>query len=275
METISGGRAGSVRGFFALAFAFTWGLQVPAVLAREGLLPGDPNAYMPLAMLGIFGPLVAAAVLTGRSEGRAGVRRLFGQLLRWRVGPHWLLIALALPGLLLAGGLLLMQLAGYEGSALLLPEGGRWVVIPIIAIAEEVGWRGYALPRLKARQGAFAGSVTLGVLWALWHIPMFVGMDVPLSTLPVMLLFFVGGSLFYTWVMERGGGSLLIAVVAHAGAHLNNAHLTLPADHLPLLVGAIVYAALGLAVVRFDRRTFPLRPPRPTGPRPVELTRAD
>lgn len=270
MEAVSGGRTASVRGFFVLAFVFTWGLQIPGVLAREGLLPGDPEAYLPFVMLGIFGPMVAAIVQTARAEGRGGVRRLFGRLLQWRIGPQWLAMALLLPGLLLAGGLVLMQLAGYEGSALLLPEGGRWVVIPIIAIAEEVGWRGYALPRLKARYGAFAGSVILGVLWTLWHIPMFVGMDVPLDLLPVMTLMLVGGSLFYTWLVERTGGNLVIAVLAHAGAHLQNAHLTLPADTLPLLVATIVYAGLGLAVTRLDRRTFPLtRPPRPTGPRLV------
>lgn len=269
MEAVSGGRTASVRGFFVLAFVFTWGLQIPGVLARKGLLPGDPEAYLPFVMLGIFGPMVAAIAQTARAEGRGGVRRLFGRLLQWRIGPQWLAMALLLPGLLLAGGLVLMQLAGYEGSALLLPEGGRWVVIPIIAIAEEVGWRGYALPRLKARYGEFAGSVILGVLWTLWHIPMFVGMDVPLDLLPVMTLMLVGGSLFYTWLVERTGGNLVIAVLAHAGAHLQNAHLTLPADTLPLLVATIVYAGLGLAVTRLDRRTFPLTPPRPTGPRLV------
>ncbi len=267
MEVVSGGRAASVRGFFVLAFAFTWALQIPGVLAREGLLPGNPDAYLPFVMLGIFGPMVAAVLQTARAEGRAGVRRLFGRLARWRIGPQWVAIALLLPGLLLAGGLVLMQLAGYEGSALLLPEGGRWVAIPIIAIAEEVGWRGYALPRLKARYGAFVGSVALGVLWALWHIPMFLGMDVPLTLMPVMLLFFVGGSLFYTWLVERTGGSLLIAVLAHVGAHLENAHLALPGDTLPLLVGTVVYAGLGVALVYLDRRTFPLTfPPRPSGP---------
>ena len=134
------------------------------------------------------------------------------------------------------------------------------LAIPVIAVAEEVGWRGYALPRLRERYGAYAASVGLGLLWTAWHIPMFLGMDVPLSTLPVMTLLLVGGSLFYTWILERTGGSLLLVVLAHAGAHLNNPNLALPADTLPLLVGAVVYAGLGLGAVYLGRRgLFDLR----------------
>ncbi|MCA9610562.1 MAG: CPBP family intramembrane metalloprotease [Myxococcales bacterium] len=243
--------------FFLLAFALTWALQIPGVLARRGLLPGDPDAYVPLAMLGIFGPLVAAAILAGREDGRAGLRALFGPLLRARVKVRFYLLALFLPGLLLSGGLALMKLAGYEGEVAYLPQAAQLPVILIISVAEEVGWRGWALPRLTARYGAFAASVILGALWTVWHIPMFMGVGVPLETLPVMLLLFVGGSLFFTWLVRRSGGSLLIAVAAHAGAHLNNSHASIPdGDMLPMLVGAVVYAGLGLAVAYLDRADF-------------------
>ena len=66
--------------FFVIAFAFTWALQLPAVLARHAFLPGDPSAYLPLAMLGIFGPAVAALSLTAREQGRLGWRALLAKL---------------------------------------------------------------------------------------------------------------------------------------------------------------------------------------------------
>ncbi len=243
--------------FFALAFGVTWALQIPGVLAQEGLLPGDPAAYLPFAMLGIFGPLVAAVILSAREGGRPAVRALFASLLRWRVHPLLYVAALALPAGLLSLGLLGMRSAGYEGALAYPPAAAQLPVIAVIAVAEEVGWRGYALPRLTRRYGAFVASVVIGVAWTAWHIPMFLGQGVPLDTLPVMLLFFVGGSLWFTWLVRRGGGSVLLAVLAHAGAHLNNSHASLPEDSLPLLVAAVVYACLGLGVARLDRVTFP------------------
>jgi hypothetical protein len=79
---------------------------------------------------------------------------------------------------------------------------------------------------------------------------MFVGQGVPLSLMLVMLLFFVGASLFMTWSYNGSGGSLSLAVFVHFGAHLNNSHRALPAETLPLVVHAVIYAALGLFVMR-------------------------
>src|SRR6186997_1498251 len=106
--------SGSLRtaSFFLLTFAITWGLQLPGVLAQQGLLPGDPAAYLPFAGLGLFGPLVAAVVLTRREGGSAAVRALGARLLRYRVNVKWYLVALVLPGALLSLVLWLLNLAG-------------------------------------------------------------------------------------------------------------------------------------------------------------------
>lgn len=242
-------RANIVR-FFAIAFTFTWALQLPGVAARHGWLPGDPDAYLPVAMLGIFGPLVAATCLTTRERGRAGVRALFGSLLSWRVAPKWYVIALFVPGILLSMLLWALHRSGHPGPWHFLPSASQLIIAVIVAIAEETGWRGYALPRLTAKYGAFAAGGILGVLWTVWHIPMFLAVDIPLSLAPVFFLFFVGGSLFFTWIYRESGGSLLIAVLAHVGAHLNNSHRALPGDTLPLVVHAIVYALLGFLAMR-------------------------
>ncbi len=235
--------------FFALTFVLTWGLQVPAVAAGE--------RWIPLAALGIFGPLVAATWLTARAEGRAGVRALFARLRPRRDQWGSSLIAFALPAALLAAMLYAMRLAGHSGELLLNRGPATLVVGVVVSIAEEVGWRGYALPRLRARYGAVAGSAILGVVWLVWHLPMFVGQGVPMSTLFPMLWMFVGGSLFFTWLDARTSGSLFVAVLAHLGLHFNNSHAALPADVVPLLCHAIVFTALGVAVVMLDDRAFP------------------
>ncbi len=208
-------------------------------------------------MLGIFGPLVAAAYLTFREDGREGLKRLFGSLLAWRVSAKWYVLALFVPGLLLSAILWLMQASGRQGEWHFLPGVPQLLGAFVIAVAEETGWRGYALARLAAKHGVFVGSCMLGVLWAIWHIPMFLAVGIPMSLGLVMLLFFVGGSLFFSWLYQGTGGSLLIAVFAHVGAHLNNSHAALPGDALPLVVHAVVYAALGFALMRstaFERK---------------------
>ncbi len=241
--------------FFVIAFAFTWALQLPAALARHALLPGDPSAYLPLAMLGIFGPMVAALSLTAQEHGRRGWRALVARLLVARVSPSWYVLALLVPGALLSLLLFLLSCAGREGRLHYVPTASGLAVGLLVAFAEEIGWRGYALPRLAARYGSFAGSCFLGVLWTLWHVPVFLAVGVPMALGLVMLLYFVGGSLYFSWLYARSG-SLLVVVLAHLGAHLNNSHAALPGDSLPLVVHAVVYASLGLFTMRryaFDR----------------------
>jgi membrane protease YdiL (CAAX protease family) len=240
----------NTKGFFALAFAFTWTLQLPGVLVRRGLMPGDAAAYLPVAMLGIFGPLVAAALITRREQGRAGVKALLFTSLTPRVSLKWCVLGLLVPGALLSSMLWLLRAAGRSGSIAYLPSVPQLVVAFVIAYAEEVGWRAFALPRLAARHGAFVASCLLGVLWAVWHVPMFIAVGIPLSLAPVLLLYFVGGSLFFTHLYIGSGSSLLVAVLAHVGAHLNNSHAALPGDALPLVVHAVIYAALGFGTMR-------------------------
>jgi membrane protease YdiL (CAAX protease family) len=270
--------------FFALAFGITWLLQLPGVLAGLGLLPGPLDGYLPFAMLGIFGPLAAATFLTAREGGQRAVRELYSGLGRWRAPVSVYLVAIVLPGLLLAAILSLLGAAGREGPVAYLPDGSRLVLAFVISIAEEVGWRGYALPRLQKRFGAFAASGLLGVLWALWHIPMFMAQGIPLALFLVMALFFTGGSLVFTWAYERSGQSLFVVVLTHVAVHLNNSHVALPTDQIPLVVHSVIYAALGLALVRpfgpsNARRARPSLADsgvhaRPVPERPAELDRA-
>lgn len=236
--------------FFALTFAITWGLQLPGVLAQRGLLPGALPVYLALAGLGILGPIVAATVLAYREAGGTGVRQLYAPLLRWRVHLGWYVLALAVPGALLALLLSGLNLAGRAGPTLYFPAGGALAFAVVVSVAEEVGWRGHALPRLERRFGSFAASTLLGVVWYLWHLPMFLGQGVPLDLVLVMLLYFTGASLLLTWIYQGTGGSLLLAVLAHTGAHLNNSHRALPDEAAPLVAHAIVYAALGLTLMR-------------------------
>jgi uncharacterized protein len=235
--------------FFLLTFAITWGLQFPGVFAQRGILPGDPDAYMPLAGLGIFGPLATATFLSYREGGKPAVRALYSPLLRFRVHPGWYAAALLLPGALLTSVLWLLNLAGRDGPVAYVPGLSGVAFGLVISVAEELAWRGYALPRLETTIGTLGASLLIGVMWYLWHIPMFLGLGVPLNLVFVMLLYFTGASMFLGWIYNGTQGSLLLVALGHLGAHLNNSHRALPLEVVPLVVHAVLYAALGLTVM--------------------------
>jgi len=238
--------------FFVAAFGLTWLCQLPALLASLGLLAGPFEKYLPLAGLGAFGPL-AAAVLVARGEPeRGGVRGLFRPLGVWRVHPVWYLVALLGPGALYVAARAVFVLLGgqHPGPWLYLPLAPEQMVAMVaFPLGEEMGWRGYALPRMQDRLGPLRASVVLGVLWALWHLFMFQIVGISFGVLLASLPLFVAGSVAYTWLYNRTSASLLLVVLAHAGAHLNNTQRTLPADATPLALHTAAYVALALVLI--------------------------
>src|SRR3712207_6537622 len=89
-------------------------------------------------------------------------------------------------------------------------------------MGEELGWRGYALPRLLARRSALAASLILGLLWGLWHLPTFYVLGAPQHGLPIsaFLLLTMAYSVLFTWIYLHTRGSVLIATLFHSAINL-------------------------------------------------------
>ena len=207
--------------YFVLALALTWILWWPAALEARGMI----SVPIPAQPLGAFGPLVAAVIVTAQESGRAGLRSLLGRILQWRVAPIWYGVALLGPPLLYLVALALEVLLGGQPPSL----GSLIGVLPIVviifgymvffvALGEEVGWRGYALPALQSRYSALVSSVILGALWALWHLPLFFNPDLHYSNVPfvLQLAFQIPAAILFTWVFNSTGGSVLLAILMHA-----------------------------------------------------------
>jgi uncharacterized protein len=240
---------------FVLTFAISWIAPLPAVLVHYGVLPGPVDRFMALVGLGAFGPTLAALIMS-RREGKGEVSALFARFTIWRVAPYWYLIALGLQSVCLGLGLMLYAIVSQTdiGPWVYPPDTAQRIVgMIVISFAEEVGWRGFALPRLQRRYGPLLASVLLGVLWAFWHVPMLVLANVPLTLLPLLVVFFVAGSVVFTWIFNNTRGSLLLAYLTHVGAHLNNSHAALPSNLTPLLVHTVAYVGLASLVAVFDR----------------------
>lgn len=231
--------------FFVIALAFTWALQLPALLASWGTIAGTAQQYLPLAGLGGFGPMIAALICTKR-EGLPS-RSLFRAP---RVAIAWYLLAL-----LLSGGIYTLGAALYGEPLLFLPEQPQqWLAMLLVPLLEEPAWRGYAMPRLVRRFGALSASLWLGLAWSAWHLVMFSLQGMGPGALVWGLLHICAGGVLFGWLFQRTRGSVWVAIVAHVGAHLNNPAHALP-DSTPLIVHAVATSVVA-ALLMLDREAW-------------------
>jgi len=262
--------------YFALVFAISWGGLLWTAGGPGGIpvAPDRVDALLPGMILSVLaGPSVAGILLVGLVEGRAGLRALRSRLLRWRVGERWYLIALLTAPILMTGLLLALSLA----SPSFLP-GVATSTDPASVLAfglavggcagffEELGWTGFALPRLRRRYGVAGAGLVLGLLWALWHVLPAVWLSAAVSgDLAVAsylldpFLYLVGFRVLMVWVYDRTG-SLLLAMLMHASLTASARILT-PSGLAgpPLMVFDLAWAAvMGIAVV-----TRHMGPPSP------------
>ena len=212
--------------YFVIAFAFTWFFWTLAALGARDVIPALPG----LSVIGTFGPLVAAVIVTAQESGRVGVRSLLGRILQWRVAPIWYGVALLGPLVLTLVAMVLEVVAlggqpprvgvliGELPSTLLTLVVNAVYFLIFVTLGEEVGWRGYALPALQVRYSALLASLILGVLWGLWHLPVFFNPDTSYSNLPLLLflVFIVPVAVLMTWLFNSTGGSVLMAMLFHA-----------------------------------------------------------
>ncbi|MFC4905373.1 CPBP family intramembrane glutamic endopeptidase [Kocuria oceani] len=208
--------------YFALAYAWSWTWWAPLLLGAGGTV---------LLLLGGFGPLLAAAAAT-RLAGEP-LRPWARAIVRWRVPVRWWAWALGLPALLYAVVNLVLVALGREVDwSLALARAPAYLAgFAFVAVLggglEEPGWRGFALPRLQARLGPLRATALLGLLWGVWHVPLYG----PLGfAVPFVLAF------FYTPLYNRTR-SVLLCVLLHAS-------FTPSQDHLVLLAADPVHTGL-------------------------------
>lgn len=218
--------------FFVLAIGLTWPFLIADALGSWGLIPfrmPTTGAGLLLSLLMAYCPTIAALLVTGLTGGRAGIRKLLGRILIWRVGMRWYFVAIFGVGLIFFVAQQILILLGGAGREL--PPGG----VPAIAInvlvmflvsglvnGEEFGWRGFALPRLQAKYNALTSSLILGGVWIVFHLPLFFtrggGVGGNMSSTPFLafVLYILAGSILITWINNNVRGSMLFAYLLHA-----------------------------------------------------------
>jgi uncharacterized protein len=252
--------------FFAMAFLFSWIAVLPLLLNHA--LPIEP-----FQILGaLAGPTLAAVVVIAVTTGKAGLGTFFKRYVQWRAGVIWWLIVLF--GALLALTIVAALIVGPSVITVFLSNIGLILPTYLITLGvgvilgplwEEPGWRGFALPRLQAQFGPLIGTLILGVLWALWHIPGYLGGWMS-AGLPVLIVSSAAFSMIMTWVYNNTRGSILLMILLHSSS---NAAIFIGSRVLPtdlsagmnaLVYGgwvpAITYTIIAVGVILVTRGTL-------------------
>jgi len=240
--------------YFALTFAISWG-GILMVIGPGGILGTKEvsEGLMPFVYLAtLLGPSLAGILLTGLVDGRAGFRELLSRLLRWRVGARWYAVALLTAPLLITATLFVLSLTSPVFLPVIVTTDDKVSLLLtgivmglVVGFFEELGWTGFAVPRLRLRYGGLTTGLIVGLLWGAWHFPLFSGSVSSSGALPpalylsVLLFSFLPAyRVLMVWVYDRTG-SLLVAMLMHA---------PLAASQMILIPPAIT----GVQVVTYD-----------------------
>lgn len=244
--------------FFLLTLAISWAIWIPATITK---LNGETSILAPEGLIGGIArwlPGLFAILLSFLIFGKTGIGKLFQPIRIWRVGLFWYIFALLFQIVVFYGGKIIDTLLGnfYEVASPLNSVYGSQAVFmaPIVilfafpgAFAEELGWRGYVLPRLQSKLSALLSSVVVGVFWGAWHIPLLIYFgDLVANDFAgyfLAVLNFVPVAIIYTWIYNNTKGSLLLVTLFHIGQQLSNNLLgVLPTytDEILVWIAAIV-----------------------------------
>jgi membrane protease YdiL (CAAX protease family) len=243
-----------------LMFLLTW----PIDLANSGVLP----IQVPFAIyitLG-YGFVIAAVIMTWLTLGGPAVIDLLKRYLLWRVEIKWYLVAFFLfPLIQLAAiylGSLISRTAVDFSTAYAYNIFGPSASLPLFVLpfflfdaltnGEEIGWRGYVLPRLQTKNSALVASLITGVIWGFWHLPKFL---MPENNNPFgwFMVQITLEAVLYTWLYNNTRGSLLLVTLFHAASNIAAVFMpvenavggtNLPALYIQIAIEALIVLAV-------------------------------
>jgi membrane protease YdiL (CAAX protease family) len=202
--------------FFVLTYLIAWSVYA----IQAGLFPFQLPEPISDFLVN-WAPGFAAIIVVAALGGLGGIRALLRPLLKWRVSLEWYTVALFLSPLLVFAAIGISLLFGGPTPQFSRTFGPQLALLPVLLffnMGEEIGWRGFALPRLQARQSALVASLVLGVVWGFWHAPKFFLTGQLANELLFFLVFMVSiiaQTILMTWVYNNTGGSLLLATLFH------------------------------------------------------------
>jgi len=221
-----------VLSYFALAFAISWGGVI--LVVGPGGFPGATDQFaklLPMVVLAMLaGPSLAGILLTGVVDGKAGLGEYFSRLLRWRVRARWYAVALLTAPLLVSATLFALSLISpvYRPGILTTTQPVSHLLLGLLTglaagFFEELGWTGFAVPRVRRQHGIVATGLVVGLVWGAWHCLVTWwgssgtsgGLSMSVYLPPLLFSFLPPYRVLMVWVYDRTG-SLFVAMLMHA-----------------------------------------------------------
>jgi len=253
--------------FILIAFGFSWLFWIPEALIANNLWIAPEGVANILALnLGAWGPFIAAIVTTFIYQRGAGVNELLKRGFMVRLGKWWWVVLLAFP-VLIGGSLALSVLFGNpapEFAALAQP-----VVLPIALVVifftggplqEEFGWRGYAFENLRSRYNALTAAILAGLMWGLWHLPLFFvprAEDYYNRPMWGLLLTTILVGIVLAWFYANTKGSIFAALLGHTMFNWSNWVLpALKSDSAALILFGLYFLAVVYIIWQYGTKTL-------------------
>ncbi len=207
--------------YFFMVFTIAWVGSI--LVAGPKYLHGKPIEPSDSGLMAIFmlaAPIVSGILMTYIVDGKRGLKELFDRMKKWRIG-KWYVVLMIFPILILLLSLLLSVIVSTEFTPIFLPIG---ILMGILAgFLEEIGWMGFAFPKIRLKYGLVSASILLGFLHGMWHIVVWFIMQFPILGiywLPYFIsfvLFLIAFRVIIIWVYSNTS-SLFIAQLMHASS---------------------------------------------------------
>jgi uncharacterized protein len=225
--------------FVLLAITVSWPIMIIVINRippnfQTGNIQAVEDLFGNLPFFFGMGPLIAAVIITMIYRGASGIKELFMKAIKWRVSFSWYIAALILPVISQWAGLFLWQ--AFTNTSITLPSFSNhlssWIQISLIStiyyITEELGWRGFMLPRLLSMNSWMKASIIVGIIWSLWHYPLWLtsawatsGSWLDAFQMVAANTIFATGASFLLTAIFRKTESVLLAMIFHGSSQAN------------------------------------------------------
>lgn len=250
--------------FFLLTFVISWGWALVVYFLPDVYYAQDYSSTIGILatmFVGIqaFGPTLSAIILTGWYEGRKGLFIYAKSLAKFRVKYYWYLLTFFLPIFVYSLPVLFSLAIGNPSNHDYFNMSLWGVTLATVisniffgALAEEPGWRGYALPKMNQHFKPIISGIIIGLIWAFWHLLFYVFGSRPWSTFPQFIFTVTVISCIYTWIYQKTK-SIPLMVIFHVIHNLSN---TVFINYHNPLWGSIIYFLILLIILLFDSKTL-------------------